>query len=274
MNERRLEELTPGVYTWLQLPGGRGETNVGVIVDEDGVTLVDTLMVPSQYLPLSTALDAWGLPIKRLVLTSSHIAYVGGTAHFWMAACYGTHATSEHMDLPPNVAGYRRLMPDHADEFPNDLRTRPVSHLVDQPAYLTPSSQIVPTKGQMVENLIVRLPAADMVFGGAMCSFGVTPLAFDGDPAAWALELDAIALLGSTIIPGQGAVGGHAELEAQAAYLRACVDAEGDPAALAPGPWRDWSHREFDAINIERAALLAEGNFEVPPSMLALLGMI
>ena len=39
-----LDSLLPGVHAWLQLPGGPGRANAGVVVDEDGVTVVDTLL--------------------------------------------------------------------------------------------------------------------------------------------------------------------------------------------------------------------------------------
>ena len=57
------------------------------------------------------------------------------------------------------------------------------------------------------------------------------------------------------------------------AYLYACVDAEGDPSGIPPGPWDDWEDRHLDAVNIERAAMLAAGNHDVPPSMLRLAGL-
>jgi hypothetical protein len=40
-----LEQLVAGVYAWLELPGGIGRANGGVVVDEDAVTVIDTLMV-------------------------------------------------------------------------------------------------------------------------------------------------------------------------------------------------------------------------------------
>jgi len=33
---------------------------------------------------------------------------------------------------------------------------------------------------------VAVVPGAGVVFAGALCSFGVTPIAFQGDPAAWA----------------------------------------------------------------------------------------
>jgi hypothetical protein len=43
---------------------------------------------------------------------------------------------------------------------------------------------------------------------------------------------------------------------------------------VPPGPWDTWLDRpERDAINIERAALLAQGRDEMPPSMLKAIGL-
>ena len=56
------------------------------------------------------------------------------------------------------------------------------------------------------------------------------------------------------------------------AYLRAGVAADGDVAAIPKGPWDTWLDRDRDAINVERAALLAEGRDELPTSMLKAMG--
>ena len=52
-------------------------------------------------------------------------------------------------------------------------------------------------------------------------------------------------------------------------YLRHCVE-----GAVPPGPWDEWLDRpERDIINIERAALLAQGRDEMPPSMIKAIGL-
>ncbi len=271
--DARLEPLGPNVWAWLQSPHGHGRANAGVVLEDDGATVVDTLLTPTQAAPLAQRLEAMGAPVRRAVLTSSHVEYVGGSSVFWMAARYGRPQTSALLDQPPNVDGYRRLFPDWADEFDDEFTTRPISHVVNTAAWLTPVVCAVPTGGQMAENLMLAVPSADVLFAGAMCSFGVTPNAFDGDPAAWAEALADVGEMATTIVPGIGPVGGADDVLALEAYLYACVEAEGDPGAIPAGPWDEWTDRHLDAVNVERAAMLAAGDRSVPPSMLRAIGL-
>jgi len=268
-----LDLLAPGVYAWLQLPGEPGRANAGVIVDEDGLTLVDTLLSAPQWTPLADAVDRLGFPARRVVLTSSNAEYSGGTGRFRMAAIYGRPQTSAHLDQPADPAVLRRLYAAHADEIDDEFATRPVSHVVDAPVQLTPACAALPMCGQQEENLVVVVPGAEMVFAGAMCTFGVTPLAHQGNPAAWADALDELIELAPIVVPGHGPIGGEEEVRELQAYLRACVAAEGDPARLGSGPWDTWVARDHDAINVERAAMLAEGIDEIPRSLLQRLGL-
>ena len=271
--ESSLEELAPGVFAWWQRPSGHGRTNAGVVIEDDGATVVDTLLTPSQALPLHAAIEQLGAPIRRAVLSSSHVEYVGGSSVFWMAARYGRSQTSALLDQPPNVEGYRRLFPEWADEFDDEFATRPISHTVDVAAWLTAVVCAVPTRGQMLENLVLSVPRADVLFAGAMCTFGTTPNAFDGDPDGWADALGDLTELATRIVPGIGPIGGADDVLALQAYLYACVDAEGDPSAIPPGPWDTWTDRHLDVVNVERAAMLAAGDSSVPPSMLRAIGL-
>ena len=47
MEPVELEKLGDGVWAWLQPGGGSGISNAGVIADDDGLTVVDCLMVRS-----------------------------------------------------------------------------------------------------------------------------------------------------------------------------------------------------------------------------------
>jgi cyclase len=269
-----MDLLVPGVYVELSPAPGPGAANAAVVVDEDGATVVDTLMVPAQWEPFGAAVVGLGVPVRRVVVTSSNIEFTGGTSRFRLAAIYGRPQASAHLDQPADVELFGRLHPAHADGFDPELRTRPVSHVVDAPVQITPAVTLLPMTGQQQENLVAVVSAASVVLAGAMCSFGVTPNAAQGDPRRWADELEGLADLGAIVVPGHGPLGGAEEVAALQAYLRACVDAEGDVAALADGPWRRWSGAaDFDAVNVERAALLAEGRDEPPPTYLRRLGL-
>jgi glyoxylase-like metal-dependent hydrolase (beta-lactamase superfamily II) len=267
-----LELLADDVGVWLQGPPRHGTTNVGVVVEDDGITVVDTTISPIQAQVLVDQLAPMGKPVRRAVYTSSHIEFVGGSTAFWMAARYGRSLTSALLDQPPNPEALARLHPDHAAELAEPA-TRPVSHVIDAAAWLSARVCALPTAGQQDENLVVLVPEADVLFAGAMACFGATPNCFDGDPGAWA---DALGDLGETatrVVPGIGPVGGPDEVLALQAYLWSCVDAEGDPSAIPSGPWDAWTDRHLDEVNVERAALLAVGDRSVPTSMLRLLGL-
>jgi cyclase len=267
-----LDPLATGVLAWMQEPARRGHPNAGVVVDADGVTVIDTLMTPDQYEPFAAEVEAVGLPVRRIVLTGSSVEQAGGTGRFKLAAVYGSRQASVHLDQPPNVDSWQALYPD-AEGF-DEVITRPVSHVVADDVQLTPAVTVVATGGQMAENLVALVPGAQVLFAGAMCSFGAAPLCWQGDPARWADELDRLIDLAPIVVPGHGPIGGEEEVRDLQAYLRACAGAGGDPAAIGAGPWDAWADRDHDAVNVERAALLAAGDDDaVPPSMLRLAGL-
>lgn len=262
-----LVPLGPGV--WAHIGTGRyGRANAGVVVDDDGTTMVDTLVAPAFGAPLAEAVAQVAPAVRRVVLTSSHVPFVGGSTAFTQAAFYGAAHTSAMLDLPPNVAGYRRLFPDLAGWFDDEFRTRPISHTVGEAAYLTGRVVALPLAGQAPGNLVAVVPDAGVLFAGALATFGTTPLAFDGDPGVWASTLRDLCGTANTVVPGHGPVGGDDDLRVLADYLDCCV-----AGAVPAGPWDRWHDRHFDVVNIERARMLRDGEPGPPPSMLRLLGL-
>jgi cyclase len=264
-----LEELADGIYVWLQLPGETGVSNAGVIADWDGLTVVDTLMVRSQWEPFAAAVKELDQPVKRVLLTHAHIDHVGGTTAFRNAMVLGSPATSALLDQPMPLEAYKTYMSAFAEEF-DDLEisgTRPVSHVVDGAAQLTNRIELLPASGHTSGDVMALVADADLLFAGDLCFFGVTPLAFQGDPKTWADVLDAVADLADVIVPGHGPVGSAAEVRELQAYLRHCVE-----GSIPPGPWDSWLERDRDPVNIEKAALLRAGDDSIPPTMLRLIG--
>jgi cyclase len=169
------------------------------------------------------------------------------------------------------VEAYKAFMPAFAEEFDDlaEIGTRPVSHLVDGAAQLTSRVELLPATGHTPGDLMVLVADVDVLFAGDLCFFGVTPLAFQGDPDTWAAMLDVVTDLADVIVPGHGPVGGEAEVRELQTYLRHCV-----AGTIPPGPWDSWPEREQrDTINIERAALLRDGRDEMPPAMGKAIGL-
>ncbi len=270
----RLEPIAPGIWVWLGTDGqGRPGPNVGVIVESDGITLVDTTAAPSAARALNEELKRFGVPVRRVIYTSSHVESVGGSAVFWMAARYGRAQTNALLEQPVPVDGYRRLMPGFAHDYDESFATRPVSHVVDAAAWLTPLVCAVPVTGQQHENLIVLVPSAGTMFAGALATFGTTPNAWDGHPEQWADTLGELREQAPVIVPGIGPVSDGMALMVLQAYLYAVCDAEGDPRRIPDGPWDDWSERSLDAVNVERAVGVGAGTTDVPVAMLQRLGL-
>ena len=269
-------EIGRGVFAFANAERGFGHSNVGLIIDADGLTLIDATASPNegaaihdQVLALTAEL---ALPVKRVVITSSRIPFTGGGDAFRQAAFYSSDETSEELDDPLDPIALRALLPSFANAYHDDFSTRPITHTITEEAWLTPAARGWVLPGESPANLVVQVPGTDTVFAGALASFGVTPLVFAGDPFAWVRSLDRLLELGRTIVPGHGAVGGAADVGDLADYLRACIASEGDPDAIAAGPWDGWTDRRFDAVNAERAARVARGDFSMPRSMLTLLG--
>lgn len=266
-----LHEIADHVWVWLQPGGESGVSNAGVIGDADGLTVVDTLMVPTQWEPFAAAVSELGEPVKRVVLTHAHIDHVGGTGAFRNAMVLGSTPTSTLLDQAMPVDAYKAFMPAFTEGFDElaVLGTRPVSHTVDEAARLTTRIELLPARGHTEGDVMVLVGDADVLFAGDLCFFGVTPLAFQGDPAAWADVLDVVADLAATIVPGHGPIGGASEVAELRDYLRHCVR-----GTIPAGPWDAWIERlERDPINIEKAEMLRRGDNGMPPSMLRAIGL-
>ena len=267
-----LEALAPGVYAWLADQVHHSHTNSGVVVASDSLTVIDAGLTPALSTALAEQLAALSpLPIKRMVLSSSHIDVVGGSTAFPLAAVYGSAQTSAHLDQPANPDIWKRLHPDYAPDF-DELATRPVTHTVAEPAHLCPASIVVPLSGPQFENLAVQVPGANVVFAGALASFGSTPLGYEADFPAWISSVDQLLSFGEIFVPSHGPVGGSEDLAEFRNYLEACVAAGGVASSLASGPWDSWVNPGFHEINVERAHMLSSGDPSPPPSMLRLLG--
>lgn len=266
-----LEQLADGVWWWngAATGSGPGATNMGVIADADGLTIIDTGMVRPHWEPFADAVKTLDVPVRRIVLTSGDIWHVGGTRAFTHAAVYATPSVSALLDQPLATSAYETFMPEYAEHFAElaVLGTRTATHLIDAPAVLTDRIEVIPAPGHTLGDCIALVPSADICFTGSLLSVGTTPLCFAGNPREWVDTLDAIEPFANRFVPGRGPIGSTQDIADLRAYLAACIAANGEVASLAAGPWDNWSERRFDVVNVECAALRAAGDPGIPPTM-------
>ena len=269
-----LHELADGVFAWLQPGGETGVANAGVIVDDDGITVVDTLMVRSQWEPFAAAVAELDRPVRRLVLTHAHIDHVGGTKAFPNAAVLRDSAHTSDAARPRcRSRRTRRSCPRSTTSSTTSPRSAPARSPTSSTdaAQLTPASSCCPRPGTPPGDVIVLVADADVCFAGDLCFFGVTPLAFQGDPATWADVLDVVVELADTIVPGHGPVGGERR-GAGPAGLPAALRRRGDDPARPVGHLARTGRARRRSTS-SAPPLLAAGRDEMPPSMLRAIGL-
>ncbi len=168
--------------------------------------------------------------LDAVILTHAHIDHVGGTRGFPNAAVYGSPQTSELLDGEMPVVAYQKFMPAFTADFEElaELGTRPVTHLVVDAAQLTPRVEVLTATGHTSGDLMALVEDADILFAGDLCFFGVTPLAFQGDPKMWADVLDAVGeLAGDRRARVARSVVDHHALEARLALARDAAERRG-----------------------------------------------
>ena len=115
--EKGLHQLGNGAYAWLQLDGGWGWSNSGLIVDDDQALVVDTLFdVPLTRDMLAAYADASKAAknINMVVNTHHNGDHCNGNCCCPDAKIIAHRATAEHMALEPPtlVQGFLDMAPE------------------------------------------------------------------------------------------------------------------------------------------------------------------
>ena len=61
------------VWAYLHDDVRPGASNSGIVIDEDGLTVIDAQLTPQRGHELLAAIESFGLPVRRLALTLSLI---------------------------------------------------------------------------------------------------------------------------------------------------------------------------------------------------------
>ena len=261
-----LEQVSPGVYAYIQLDGTWGLNNTGFITGRDGVSMVDTCFTEARTQSFLQAVRAvTDLPIRTLVNTHHHGDHTHGNYLVPAASIIG-HELCRKEVIETGVHALRPLFPnvsfgslevaapfvtfrDRLDLFVDDLRIE--LHYMG-PAHTT-------------NDVVVWLPERRVLFTGDLVFNGGMPFIAMGSVEGSLRALDRLRDFDAeTIVPGHGPVCGPGVFEDIEAYFRFLQDTAKltFDSGLSPleaaqqtdlGRFNAWHDKERIAGNLHRA---------------------
>ncbi len=217
-----LHELLPDrVFAYLQPRGGWCVSNAGVLVGEDGVTLIDCTASTSSADHLKSLIASHtGRPVNQVVITHHHGDHHYGAARFPSTSVIAHEATRtailrDGLDLP-------LVWPD-ADW--GDIKIVPPTVTFDDRLTLHVDGLRVdlfhPGPAHTVGDIAAWLPEHGILFSGDLTFSSSTPFVLMGSVSGSIQALDRLRQLAPQIVvSGHGPVTGPEVIEQNAEYLR------------------------------------------------------
>ena len=240
MRSPRVEEVSDGIYAYIQPDGSWYINNTGFLVGGGGVISIDSCATQRRTRALLAAIaSVTALPVRTLINTHHHGDHTYGNYLFGGATivaherCRGGVLAS---GLPANLGvwtdvdwGIPELAPpfltyaDAVTVWSGDLKCD--VRYVGMPAHTTNDS-------------LIWLPERSVLFAGDLAFSGGTPFLLMGsvEGAIEVLEHVLRPLGAQTIVPGHGPVSGPAVIDEMLGYLRFVLDVarNGMAAGLSP----------------------------------------
>jgi glyoxylase-like metal-dependent hydrolase (beta-lactamase superfamily II) len=226
------------------------DLNVGVVLGEQGVLIIDTRASHVEADELrDELLTLSSLPVRWVVDTHWHWDHTFGNARFPEAEIWGHELCRKAMVEMGDSMKEDALawLPDRQDEIAEVVITPP-THVFETVVGidLGPVAVEMTYHGLGHTDADIVVTVGDVSFMGDLLEEGAPPVFDDGFPMSWPLTLESAAEIGSSIIvPGHGdtldragAAGQLDEIQAVADLARRCVE-EALPVAEAAllGPY-------------------------------------
>lgn len=277
-------ELSEGAYAWLAPDGSWGWSNAGLITDGDESMVVDTLFDLALTREMLSAMAAVAPRATRhvdaLVNTHANGDHCHGNELVPTDRIIASVATAAEMDaLPPAaLAAMMRAVADDDTPLGRYLRHCFGAFTFDGIEHTPPTEtfsgrlplQVGDKAVELIEvgpahtkgDVLVHVPADDVVFTGDILFIEGTPIMWEGPVQNWIDACDLITDLGvSTIVPGHGpitAAGGVAAVREYWVMLRDEARARYDAGMSAldaahdidVGEYADWGESERVFLNV------------------------
>jgi cyclase len=239
MSPPRTQEVSDGIFAYIQPDGSWFLNNTGFLVGREGVVSIDTTSTERRTRDyLSAVARVTDRPIRTLVNTHHHGDHTHGNCLLPLATIIGHPLCREEIvktSFPPlagiwSAVEWGDLHPsppfvtfdDHLTVWVDDLRVE--LHYIGTPAHTT-------------NDVVAWIPERSVLFTGDLVFVGGTPFVPMGSVSGSLAALDRLRQFGAqTLVPGHGPVAGPSAIDDMAEYLTFVQETavRGKAAGLAP----------------------------------------
>jgi cyclase len=237
----RTEEVSDGVYAYIQDDGSWWINNTGFIVGERTVTAIDACATEARTRALLDTIDTVAAkPVGMLVNTHHHGDHTHGNALFSGATIVG-HERCRAEILAAGPPGPQHALIWEAPDWGEVVLAPPVLTFRDSVTVwvddLCCEVKHLGTPAHTTNDSVVWLPDRSVLFTGDLLFNGGTPFLLMGSVAGALETVEALKQFAArTIVPGHGKVGGPEIIDDVLAYLAFLDDLarRGHAAGLTP----------------------------------------
>jgi glyoxylase-like metal-dependent hydrolase (beta-lactamase superfamily II) len=192
------------------------DQNIGAILGDDGVLIVDTRISHRQADEILVDLaELTPLPVRAVVNTHGHNDHAFGNHRFRPAPIWG-HSRCARMLRETGarqIAAVSAAIPDLADELAEVVLDPPDCTFDGDEATLEfdAGGRTVELRylgrGHTDNDIVVLVPDADVIFAGDLVENGAPPFFGDGYPMEWPATVERLVdLVTGAVVPGHGDV--------------------------------------------------------------------
>ena len=224
--EPGVHEVAENVYAYVHAEARWDICNSGFIVGEEGVFVIDSMMVGRIVEPYLEAMrKVTSKPVRYVVNTHHHLDHSFGNQYFLPAQIISHRKCREVLvERGIDIEQFSRIWPQYKDDWPTVRLTpatityqdRMVVHFEDRVIEL-----IHPGPAHTYGDTLIYLPDEKILFTGDVAFHYLTPLARDGHVGRWLRvgkrlidRLDA-----EKVVPAHGPVGGKEIISKTIRYL-------------------------------------------------------
>ena len=275
-----LQEVAPNVFAYIHSGVGWDICNSGFIVGDDGVLVIDAMMVASQVrMYMEEIRKVTDKPIRYVVNTHHHVDHSFGNQFYLPAEIVSHRGCRESLiTRGADVGMLSERYPQYKEDWA-EARLTPASITYEDKMIVHLGGKVVellhPGPAHTYGDTLVYLPEDKVLFTGDVAFHYLTPLARDGHVSNWIKVANGILnhLDATTLIPGHGPVSGKEVVSATLKYLRLVkrksrsyfqrgASVEDTSRAILLGEYADWVEPERVMVNVQR--LYQEFRGELP----------